>query len=120
MLRLSTAYCITLVRASLHQNWRSLANRDGCQVRDSAIRRELVWDAIERADGLSIIFRKCDHRHSGRNPIAIGNRVSDLDAARAGLVAVGAMLLRVSHVAGTWRVATMSDPAGNLFELIEE
>jgi Glyoxalase-like domain len=99
----------------LHQNWRSLANRDGCQVRDSAIRRELVWDAIDRADGLSIIFRKCDHRHSGRNRIAI-----ELDAARAGLVAVGAMLLRVSHVAGTWRVATMSDPAGNLFELIEE
>jgi Glyoxalase-like domain len=91
-----------------------------CQVRDSAIRRELVRDAIDRADGLSIIFRKCDHRQSGRNRIAIGNRVSDLDAARAGLVAVGAMLLRDSHIAGTWRVATMSDPAGNLFELIEE
>jgi hypothetical protein len=36
------------------------------------------------------------------------------------LVADGAVLLQVSHVAGPWRVAMMSDPAGNLFELIEE
>jgi predicted enzyme related to lactoylglutathione lyase len=74
---------------------------------------------IKRADGLSMIFRKCDHCESGRNRIAIGNRVTDLDAAQTVLVADGAVLLQVSHVAGPWRVAMMSDPAGNLFELIE-
>ena len=75
---------------------------------------------IDRADGLSIVFRKCGRRDSGTNRIAIGNRVTDLDAALTRLVAGGAVLLQVSHVAGTWRVATMSDPAGNVFELIEE
>jgi hypothetical protein len=75
---------------------------------------------IDRADGLSIVFRKCDHNDGGTKRIAIGNRVTDLDAAQTPLTAVGAVLSQVSQVAGTWRVAMMSDLAGNPFELIEE
>jgi hypothetical protein len=35
---IDAAYSITLVLASLHHNWRSLANDGGCLVGDSAIR----------------------------------------------------------------------------------